>query len=159
MGSLRISAALEVHAPLATVWATAIDWPAHSRWVPLTKVWVAEERGGLGTRFVGRTGLGPLGFDDPMTVTQWSPPDEAHGAATCTVTKTGRVVTGTAGFTVRATGPGTCHLEWFEDIDIRPATITRLLAPLLAPLARAGLRQTLRKLAREAQDTHQRLLP
>ena len=43
--------------------------------------------------FVGRTGMGPVGFHDPMTVTGWKPPT-ASDPGRCTVRKTGRVVLG-----------------------------------------------------------------
>ena len=151
VGSLTVRAAVPVAAPMATVWSIAVNWEAHSRWVPLTTVTVVQDCGGLGTRFVGRTGVGPLAFDDPMTVTVWQPPHLGSAVSTCTVTKTGRVVTGTAGFTVTETSSTTCQLEWFEDIDIRPIALVRLMAPVLRPLARAGLRQTLHKLAQDAE--------
>ena len=63
MATVRFAAEVDVHAPIEIVWETATHWPSHSRWVPLTKVTVLEDAGGLGTRFVGRTALGPFGFD------------------------------------------------------------------------------------------------
>ena len=151
MASIRFSATISIDAPTTAVWATATDWEAHSRWVPLTRVSVTHDAGGLGTRFVGRTALGSIGFDDPMTVTYWQPPADAGHSGSCTVTKTGRLLTGTAGFTVTPVGEQRCSLTWFEDVDARPRWLTAPFGRLIAPLASRGLAQTLRKLAADAR--------
>ena len=58
-----------VQAPPAQVWELLTDWPAHSRWVPLTRVRrLPGPVAGVGERFSGRTGVGPLAFEDPMEV-------------------------------------------------------------------------------------------
>lgn len=152
MADIRFTATTLATATLSRVWDTATDWPAHSRWVPLTVVTVIEERGGLGTRFVGRTAIGPLGFNDPMTVTQWQPPMPGGTTAFCEVTKTGRLLTGTAGFTLTAVDSMTTRIEWFEDVNIVPRWLTRPLAPIVAALSAVGLRQSMRTLAKDAQQ-------
>jgi hypothetical protein len=66
---------------------------------------------------VARTGLGPLGFDDPMEVTAWQPPtDRAPGR--CEVRKHGRVVLGTATFEVEPLGPHRCAVTWTEQVEV-----------------------------------------
>ena len=116
MGTFEVQR--EVAAPAPVVWATLVDWPNHGRWVPLTRVWVTSPSGdGVGAFFVGRTGLGPLSFDDPMVVTGWQPPD-GEKAGRCDIRKTGRVVLGTAGFTVTPLGPQRCRVAWTETIEI-----------------------------------------
>ena len=59
----------EVRAPASELWDLLVDWPRHGGWVPLTTMRVDGERGhGVGSTFVGRTALGPVGFDDVMRV-------------------------------------------------------------------------------------------
>jgi hypothetical protein len=44
-------------------------------------VTVVEDTEERGTRFVGRSYLGPVGFDGPMTVTLFEPPTEGRRVA------------------------------------------------------------------------------
>ena len=131
---IRIRACVAMLASADDVWALLTDWPAHSRWIPATIVTVLEDTGGVGTRFVGRSHLGPIGFDDPMTVTEFLPPSDEQGGL-CQIRKTGRVVLGTAGFTVQPDGPSTSTVTWWEDITVAPERLTRYAEPLIA---RAG---------------------
>jgi uncharacterized protein YndB with AHSA1/START domain len=108
----------EVAAPVQRVWDTLTDWPSHGRWVPMTTVrTLSDLPGGVGARFVARSGLGPLGFDDPMTVTTWQPPTDGSPGR-CEFRKTGRVVEGFAAFTMTETSPGRTRLEWTEAITV-----------------------------------------
>ena len=143
-----VSVVAEVPAPVDAVWERLTDWPAHGRWVPLTRVRVLTPRAdGVGARFVGRTGLGPLGFDDPMEITEWVPP--AGGAAgRCSVVKQGRVLTGTADFEVAPAGAGS-RVRWTEDIDVVPARLTRPLAPVTRLVTKALFTWMLRRMSRE----------
>jgi len=151
----RISAMTEVAAPAGRTWQLVTDWPSHSRWVPLTTVSVlgGGDGRGVGTRFVGRTGLGPIGFDDPMVVTGFVAPagDEVGDAAgRCDVDKLGGVVRGTAWFEVQPLGSARCRITWGEDVDIAPRALTGLLRPLVEAGGRQGLRSVLRAFARDA---------
>jgi len=139
----------EVAASAEQVWNRLVDWPAHGRWVPLTTVRVTSAGpAGVGTTFVGRTGVGPVGFDDPMTVTRWQPPDEGREGR-CTVRKTGRVVLGDADVTVRPLGPARCTVKWTETADV--AGLRRL--PLAGRVtARVGALAFSRVLARMAAE-------
>ena len=108
----------EVDASAHQVWATLTDWPSHGRWVPLTRVRTTSARpDGVGASFVGRTAVGPVGFDDPMTVTLWQPPT-ATEPGRCAVRKSGRVVLGEASFVVEPVSPRRCAVTWVEDIEI-----------------------------------------
>ena len=61
----RFTAVVDVAASVEQVWQRITDWPEHGRWIPLTTVRVTSARpDGLGSTFVGRSGLGPIGFDD-----------------------------------------------------------------------------------------------
>jgi hypothetical protein len=139
----RIVVARQIPAPARVTWNLVTDWPSHGRWVPLTTVRVLTSADGVGTRFVGRTGLGPFGFDDPMQVSEFVPPTgdlPGDGPGRCTVVKQGRVVTGSAWFEVRPLAGGICLLTWGEDVEIRPRAVTSRLQPLVAFAARLGLR-------------------
>ncbi|GAA4357672.1 SRPBCC family protein [Angustibacter luteus] len=123
-GTASFTVRREVAAPAAAVWALVTDWPSHGRWVAGTRVRTTSARpDGVGAAFVARTGLGPVGFDDPMTVTRWEPPT-ADAAGRCDVRKTGRVVLGEASFVVTPLGERRCRLDWTEDVEV--AGIRRL---------------------------------
>ncbi|HYJ74105.1 MAG TPA: SRPBCC family protein, partial [Kineosporiaceae bacterium] len=71
----RFTAVVDTPAPPERTWKALTDWPSHGRWVPLTRVTVlTPSASGVGARFVGRTGLGPLAVDDPMEVVEWREP-------------------------------------------------------------------------------------
>ena len=87
-----------------------------------------------------------------MTVTRWDPPRDGSTTAVCEVAKTGRVLTGTAGFTLTRIDDASCVIDWFEYVDIAPAWLTRVFAPIIAAVSAVGLKQSLRKLASDAQN-------
>lgn len=90
----------------AESWKRLTDWEAHGRFVPLTRI-TPTERG-----FVARTGVGPVGFDDPMDVVEWREP------SFCRLEKRGRRVTGWAELGVEPLGTGS-RVTWREDIHVR----------------------------------------
>ncbi|TEA01065.1 SRPBCC family protein [Mycobacteroides salmoniphilum] len=98
--------------------ARITDWPRHSEHIPLTTVSVTSDPPpGVGTTFVGRTGLGAIGFDDPMTVTWWQPPREGSPGR-CRLEKTGTLILGWAEIEVQARGSGS-RVVWTEEVSIR----------------------------------------
>lgn len=123
----------------ATAWIALTDWAGHGNWIPATTMQILDGSGGPGTRFVARSGLGPLGFDDRMAVTELDV--RTHSAR---VEKTGPWLTGTAGFTItdRPTG---CDVAWTEDV-LAPG-IPAFAAPVVAALARRAFRMALHRLA------------
>lgn len=142
----------EVGAPAPAVWATLVHWPNHGRWVPLTRVRVTSPAAqGVGATFVGRTGVGPVGFDDPMQVTAWRPPTDTEPGL-CEITKTGRVVLGDAWFTVTPTGPGRCEVTWSETVEVAGVRRLPLSGPVSALAGRLAFGYVLRRLAAEAQQ-------
>lgn len=147
----RVVVTVDVAAPVDRTWAALTDWPAHGRWVPMTDVRVLTPGpDGVGARFNGRTGLGPLGFDDPMEVVEWTPP--AGGLpGRCRVVKQGRVVLGTATFDVGPRADGGTRVTWTYDVDIAPVALTRPFGRVVAPLLRAGVRSALTAMAAEVE--------
>ncbi len=154
----RFTVERDVRAPATVVWAALVHWPDHGRWAPLTRVEVLTPTGeGVGARFTGRTGVGPLAFDDLMEVVTWTPPSgdgDGDAAGRCEVVKQGRVVLGRAWFTVtpRTLGgrPG-CRVVWDEDVEVAPVLLTRPFGPLLAAGGRAGFARMLALMAREVE--------
>jgi uncharacterized protein YndB with AHSA1/START domain len=139
----RFSRSVDVAAPVDRVWAALVDWPRHSAWVPLTTVrTLTPSPSGVGARFVGRTALGPLGFDDVMKVTSWSPPDGVRPGF-CEVAKVGRLLQGTASFEVAAIDDGHSRVSWVEDVVVAPERLTRPFGALIALISAVGLRRVL----------------
>lgn len=147
----RFVATVEVAAPVGDVWERLVDWPSHGRWIPLTRVRVLTALpDGVGARFVGRTGIGPLGFDDPMEVTEWLPPQDGRPGR-CAVRKLGRVILGTAAFDVAPVSADRTLVVWEEEVDVPPVALTRLLAPVVAWAGRLAFTSSLRTMARELE--------
>ncbi|QKW09998.1 SRPBCC family protein [Streptomyces sp. NA04227] len=117
------------HDPSET-WRRLTQWERHAAGVPLTRITVlVAPPGGRGTRFVARTGLGPLGFDDPMEVVSWHPPsgpDPGH----CRIEKRGRFATGHAEIAVHPAGVGGSRAQWQEELRVR--WVPGFLDPVLA---------------------------
>lgn len=140
-----------VDAPAERVWALITDWPRHSEWIPLTTVTTTGGGPGEGTRFVGRTGLGPLAADDPMEITRWQPPGPGS-AGVCEVLKHGRVVHGRAVLEVHPLAGRRCRVVWtYHDLRVSPTALTRLAEPLLRPVTGAGVDRLLAQVAERAE--------
>ncbi len=101
--------------PAAVAWGRLTDWERHGEAVPFTTVTRSGE--GVRSTFTARTALGPLGFDDPMEIVRWYPPDGAT-AGHCRVEKRGSVIAGWAELTVTPTSEGSL-VRWEETASIR----------------------------------------
>ncbi|WP_432546827.1 SRPBCC family protein [Kineococcus sp. SYSU DK004] len=134
-------------APAARVFDVLTDWPRQSAWVPATAVFrLPGPVAGPGERFVGRTGVGPLAFDDEMLVTSWRAPAPGR-AGRVEVVKTGRLLGGTVSLGVRDVGDGWAQVDWTEHVVPRPAALAWAAAaagPLGALAGRRGFELVLR---------------
>jgi hypothetical protein len=147
----HVAVTVDVSAPARATWDAITDWPAHGRFAPLTTVTVTTpDPPGVGTRFLARSGVGRVGFDDPMEVVEWAPPADG-GAGHCVVRKHGRLVLGSARIDVEPVAGGGSRLTWTYDIEVAPLAITRPFAPVVAAATRAGLRRVLGTLARDVE--------
>jgi carbon monoxide dehydrogenase subunit G len=133
-----------VAAPPEKVFGAVTDWEGQSRWMVLTTVSADGGPHREGERLVAVTGLAGVGFRDPMEVTSWDPPRRAD------VRHLGRVVRGTGTFLVEP-APGGAWLVWVEDLDLPGGVVGRLGFAAVAPLFRAMLRRSLRRLARQVE--------
>lgn len=113
--------------PPAEAWRRLTDWERHAGTVPLTRITVrTPPPSGTGTLIVARTGVGRLGFEDPMRVTDWRP------GTHCRLEKTGRTVTGWAEIDVLPDQDGGLGslVRWREDLRVRgvPRALDRAAA-------------------------------
>lgn len=86
-------------------WRRLTDWPKHGEYVPLTSITLTP-RG-----FDAFTGIGRVGFHDPMDVV------ESRQPAYCRLEKRGRVVKGWAELSVDPLRAG-CRVTWREEIRV-----------------------------------------
>jgi hypothetical protein len=105
--------------PLDEAWRRLTEWTRHGEAVPLTRVTVVTPPPTeVGSRFVARSGVGPLTFDDPMEVTAWQPPGE-DTPGLCRLEKRGRLITGWAEIEVRPGPGGRSRVLWREELRVR----------------------------------------
>jgi len=136
-----VSVSRYVRASPEATFATVMDWARQGRWIPLTATRVLDSTPAVGQRVVARTGVGPLAFDDPMTVTLWDPPRR------CEVIHNGRVVRGTGAFIVDS-APGGSTFVWEERVIVPGGPLAPLIWPLGRLVTRASLGWAQRRLAR-----------
>ncbi len=100
-------------------WRRVTDWERHAAHVPLTTIILrTPPPTHVGTRFVARTGIGPLAFDDPMEVVHWDPPTAPDPHGLCRLEKRGTFVTGWAEIAVHRTGPDSSQVTWREQLAL-----------------------------------------
>jgi uncharacterized protein YndB with AHSA1/START domain len=129
MGALHLTR--ETSAPPGPVWDVLTDFAAYGRWMPLTHMRVDAGAPRVGWGFAGFSGVGRVGFWDPMLVTAWAPPVDGRGRFR--VVKTGWVLGGWVEVSVAPRDGGGTRLDWAEDAVVRPVPFRRRLARLLDP--------------------------
>ena len=143
----RFAIVVDSPRPARAVFAQLTDWDAHSAAIPLTRL----EHSGVphvGQRFVARTGVAALGFDDPMEVRVLEPPaGDAPGdpGGRVEVVKLGRVIAGWVHWTVTATPTGSV-VEWSQELTV--PWLPRWADPLVGRVGRAAYRAGLPRLLR-----------
>lgn len=141
---LRAEATADV--PTDRLWAVLVDWPSQGEWIPFTTVRTVRGEGrGVGGRIEARTGVGRLGFFDPMVITHWDPPRR------CEVLHLGPVVRGEGGFEVAATDAGS-RVVWWESFELPLGPVGRAGWWLTGPLWRIALGRSLARLRRLAEN-------
>ena len=138
-----LALSVDVDAPAEATWAAAVDWARQGEWMLGTRVTPTVANGqGVGGRLEAFSGLGRVGFMDPMEITLWQPPRACH------VRHLGRVVRGTGVFEVEPRGDGRSRFHWREDLDLPLGIVGRLGWLLVRPLFAYGVRLSLRRFAR-----------
>jgi carbon monoxide dehydrogenase subunit G len=138
----RLERHVDVEAPAEELWDYVTDWPRQSEWVPLTRVEKVDAADGLGGRFRAWTGVGPVGFWDPMTITAWE--RTPRGGGRCEVLHRGKVVRGEGEFTVEAVGPGSSRLVWAEVLVVPGGAAGALAWRAARPVVERALDRALR---------------
>ncbi|WP_323095235.1 SRPBCC family protein [Intrasporangium sp. YIM S08009] len=135
--------------PAPEAWRRILNLRAHSEVIPLTTVTgAALDTSELtpGARFVARTGLGPIGFDDVMVIESYTPPTE-HDPGVAHIRKEGRTVTGRITLRVAPTDDG-CVVMWKQRIGVR--RVPGFADVAVARVARSAYRRTLLELLRRS---------
>ncbi|TQM65102.1 carbon monoxide dehydrogenase subunit G [Humibacillus xanthopallidus] len=138
---------LETDLPPAEAWRRVLDLRAHSEVIPLTTVTGDHlEAAALapGSRFVARTALGPIGFDDVMVIDSIEQPVDGSGAR-ARIHKEGKLIGGTIDFRVTPTTSGST-VDWVQQISVRG--VPRAADPVVARVARTAYGKALRDLLR-----------
>ena len=138
---LRIAAQVTVNAEPEPVWRAAVDWPRQREWIWGTRVSGGH---GAGAEVTGWTGIGPIGFTDPMVITHWDPPQR------CEVLHLGSVVRGEGGFEVLAAGAG-ARVVWWESVELPLGPVGRAGWRLSERMVHMGLELSLARLRRLAE--------
>lgn len=138
---VRIERTVDVAAPAEQVWDYVTDWPRQEEWIPQTRVENLDEARGLGGRFRAWSGVGRVGFWDPMVITAWE--RGADGGGRCEVLHRGKVVKGEGEFVVLARGDRASTFVWAEVVVIPlgsvGAALWRLVRPVVDRLIDRGL--------------------
>lgn len=143
-----LALSVDVDAPAEQTWAAAVDWATQADWMLGTRVRTTRQDGsGVGARLEAFTGVGRLGFLDPMEITVWQPPRSCH------VVHLGRVVRGTGAFEVEPRGDDRSRFYWREDLDLPLGRIGRAGWVLARPLFAYGVNLSLRRFARRVGST------
>ncbi|MFI6478722.1 SRPBCC family protein [Nonomuraea sp. NPDC050663] len=143
--SAVVAAAVETDAGAERVFDVLVDWPRHAEWMFLTSAQALTGAGrGVGSTIEAFTGLGPVGFSDPMTITTWRPPE------LIVMEHTGRVVRGIGVIRVLALPGGGSRIIWAERLHLPYGRAGRAAFSLAKPVMRALAVHSLRKLARLA---------
>lgn len=108
----RITVSTEIDQPPSEVWRVVepierhVDWMADAESITFE----GEQRGGVGTRFVCATKIGPIRLHDRMEITEWVP-EQRMGV------RHSGIVTGTGVFTLEPIDGGRRTLfTWSEEL-------------------------------------------
>ena len=126
-------------------WDRVLDLRLHDRLIPFTRITsgkVPAAELGSGSAFVARTGLGPLGFDDPMVVEGLVRPS-GDSAGRARIRKHGTVIRGSIELRVTPQPVGS-RVEWDQEIAVWG--VPRALGWLTAKASRAAYGMALRRL-------------
>jgi Polyketide cyclase / dehydrase and lipid transport len=146
--STELELSVDVDAPPERTWRAVTDWPNQGRWMLGTTVAVTGGDGrSEGSTLSARTGYGACGFVDTMEITHWDPVEFR-----CVVLHTGVLVRGGGEFSVTPLPGGRSAVHWAERLELPFGAAGRFAWPLVRPAFVAGVRLSLRRLARFCVD-------
>ena len=126
-------------------WDRVLDLRLHDLLIPFTRITsgkVPAAELGSGSAFVARTGLGPLGFDDPMVVEELVRPS-GDSAGLARIRKHGKVIRGSIQLRVTPRPRGS-RVEWNQEITVWG--VPRALGWMTSRVGRAAYGVALRRL-------------
>jgi hypothetical protein len=145
VSSATVQHTLEIDAPVDAVWDYATNWQKHGEWMPLTTVETLDgDSRHVGGRLRAWSGIGPLGFTDPMTVTSWE--RDPDGGGRTKLVHTGRVVRGDAEVVVVPVTASRTKLVWIENLQL--GRVSRIGFVVAKPVIELVLAKALSHLAR-----------
>ena len=130
----------DVAVPAGKAWAAIADWETQGTWMVATRV--RGSASAVGEKLEAWTGIGPVGFLDTMTVTEWDAPRR------CVVLHTGHVVRGTGGFEVAERGASGCRVTWWEQVELPLGVLGRIGWLVIGPTTRLFVKVSLGRLRR-----------
>ncbi|MGH3386160.1 MAG: SRPBCC family protein [Nocardioidaceae bacterium] len=137
----RLRDEVVVEVPAVRLWDVVTDWSRQGEWIPFTRVrTVSGDARGVGGRIEAWTGVGPVGFLDPMVVTVWDAPRR------CEVLHTGRVLRGEGGFEVDRVDATRSMFVWWESLELPLGSAGMLGWRLVAPVWQVGVDRALDRL-------------
>ncbi|MEI7655889.1 MAG: SRPBCC family protein [Actinomycetes bacterium] len=141
-GEVCVELSVDIDADADKVWAALVNWPSQGEWMLGTRVWVTKGDGAsTGSQIAAFSGIGKLGFLDPMTITDWQPPHS------CTVLHTGTLVRGTGTMSVKPRQGGGSTFTWQETLELPWGWVGRLGWALGERVFIIGVRKSLDKFA------------
>lgn len=136
-----------VKASQEKVFNEIVNWPKQGEWMLGTKVWVTKNHGvGVDGEFAAFTGIGKLGFIDPMRITEWNPP---HSVA---VLHLGKVVKGTGEMQVIKISEVESDFIWSESIELPLGIFGFIGYKIIEPFFKIAIRKSLKKFAQIVED-------
>lgn len=152
MTRVELTVPVDVDAPAEAVWRKVTDWEGQGDWMLATRVEVTGAGDGrhAGAILTAVTGVGRLRVTDRMEIVEWAPPRR------CVVRHLGRVVRGEGVFEVVPLEAGHARLLWSELLDLPFGRLGRLGWSAVAPVFRAGVAFSLRRMARQCEQEHAR---
>ncbi len=131
-----------VKAPQEKVFDEIVNWPKQGEWMLGTKVWVTKNEGvGVGGEFAAFTGVGKLGFLDPMRITEWNRP---HSVS---VVHLGKVVKGTGSMQVKKISENESEFIWSESIYPPLGFFGYVGYKIIEPFFKIAIQKSLKKFA------------
>lgn len=137
-----LSLTQRVKASQDEVFAEIVNWSGQSAWMLGTKVWVTKNNGvGVGGEFAAFTGIGKLGFVDPMQITHWNPPSEVS------VLHLGKFVKGTGEMKVEKISEKESDFIWSESLELPLGIIGFVGYKIIEPFFKIAIKKSLKKFA------------
>lgn len=148
MSKAHVELSVEVSAPQVEVFDYFTAWSRQNEWMLGTQVHVTnpqlDAKGlAVGSEIAAFTGIGFLGFWDPMRITVFEAPFRVD------VVHLGKVVRGTGTMLVESTSESTSRFVWSEDLELPLGALGAFGFALLKPIFLFGVRQSLNKFARQ----------